>query len=196
MRKFDTERILCHICDRWLHVPSTNHAEALRQWTSHRTACQNLLAIPSPPQRDQLPAQCANSQIVFTPPCSNFFFFSPPRTVLPRSEQKLALTARATPSVPGPSLSTVRPTNDTPQNASSSSFKKDLNLNNFPASQETRRQSAEQRAVALRSDPLLQQVEHNRVFCKLCQKWVQLRQDSSYCAYPWLQHRSKCLIRK
>jgi len=24
---------------------------------------------------------------------------------------------------------------------------------------------------------------------------VQLRQDSSYCAYPWLQHRGKCLTR-
>lgn len=34
------------------------------------------------------------------------------------------------------------------------------------------------------------------VFCSLCQKWVQLRQDSTYCAYPWLQHRGKCLARQ
>ena len=34
------------------------------------------------------------------------------------------------------------------------------------------------------------------MFCSLCQKWVQLRQDSSYCAYPWLQHRGKCLARQ
>lgn len=199
MRKFDTERILCHICDRWLHVHSSNHTEALRQWTSHRTVCQKVLTFPRS-SRDQLPIQCANPQIICCP-CSYIFLLSPPITVLPLSEQQLALAtrptiSRATPSIPGPpSVSAVRPADDTAPNASSS-FKEDLNLDNFPASQETRRRSAEQRAAVLRSDPLLREVEHNRVFCKLCQKWVQLRQDSSYCAYPWLQHRSKCLIRK
>ncbi|KAL0064960.1 hypothetical protein AAF712_008083 [Marasmius tenuissimus] len=63
------------------------------------------------------------------------------------------------------------------------------------AAQESRRRNAEQRAATLRADPLIEAVEANRVFCSLCQKWVQLRQDSSYCAYPWLQHRGKCLAR-
>ncbi|KAG7086224.1 hypothetical protein E1B28_002189 [Marasmius oreades] len=63
------------------------------------------------------------------------------------------------------------------------------------AAQESRRRNAEQRAATLRADPLIEEVEPNRVFCSLCQKWVQLRQDSSYCAYPWLQHRGKCLVR-
>lgn len=79
-----------------------------------------------------------------------------------------------------------------PPSLSPSTFK-DLNPSNFPPAQESRRRNAEQRAAALRSDPLIGEVEPNRVFCSLCQKWVQLRQDSSYCAYPWLQHRSKCL---
>ncbi|KAG5222593.1 Stalk rot protein [Salix suchowensis] len=57
-------------------------------------------------------------------------------------------------------------------------------------SHESRRRNAEQRASTLRSDALIGKVEPNRVFCKLCEKWVQLRQDSSYCAYPWLQHRA------
>lgn len=73
---------------------------------------------------------------------------------------------------------------------------KDLNPSNFPPTQESRRRNAEQRAGSLRADPLIAQVEPNRVFCSLCHKWVQLRQDSSYCAYPWLQHRSKCLARQ
>ncbi|KAH8828026.1 hypothetical protein DL96DRAFT_1680342 [Flagelloscypha sp. PMI_526] len=60
---------------------------------------------------------------------------------------------------------------------------------------DSRRRNAEQRAAALRADRLISQVEPNRVFCSLCQKWVQLRQDSTYCAYPWLQHRGKCLAR-
>ncbi|TFY76401.1 hypothetical protein EWM64_g7612, partial [Hericium alpestre] len=51
------------------------------------------------------------------------------------------------------------------------------------------------RLAMLRADPLLGEVEPNRVYCSLCQKWVQLRQDSSYCAYPWIQHRSKCILR-
>ncbi|KAJ8501858.1 hypothetical protein ONZ45_g11999 [Pleurotus djamor] len=60
---------------------------------------------------------------------------------------------------------------------------------------ESRRRNAEQRAAQLKSDALIGQVEPNRVFCTLCQKWVQLRQDSSFCAYPWIQHRGKCLAR-
>ncbi|EJD00255.1 uncharacterized protein FOMMEDRAFT_148505 [Fomitiporia mediterranea MF3/22] len=63
------------------------------------------------------------------------------------------------------------------------------------ASHDARRKNAEQRAAALKADPLLREVEPNRVFCGLCGKWVQLRQDSSFCAYPWHQHRSKCLAR-
>lgn len=60
---------------------------------------------------------------------------------------------------------------------------------------ESRRRNAEQRAATLRDDPLIKHVEPNRVFCSLCEKWVQLRQDSSYCAYPWFQHRGKCMAR-
>lgn len=40
---------------------------------------------------------------------------------------------------------------------------KDLNPSNFP-SQESRRRNAEQRAAALRADPLIGDVEPNRVF--------------------------------
>ncbi|ESK89579.1 hypothetical protein Moror_8684 [Moniliophthora roreri MCA 2997] len=61
--------------------------------------------------------------------------------------------------------------------------------------QDSRRRNAEQRAATLRADPLISKVEANRVFCSLCQKWVQLRQDSSFCAYPWVQHRGKCVGR-
>lgn len=72
----------------------------------------------------------------------------------------------------------------------------DLNPVNFAPAHESRRRNAEQRAATLRADKLIGEVEPNRVFCSLCQKWVQLRQDSSYCAYPWLQHRGKCLARQ
>ena len=73
---------------------------------------------------------------------------------------------------------------------------KDYNPNNFSGMQDSRRRSADQRAAALRADPYLGEVEPSRVFCKLCHKWVQLRQDSTYCAYPWQQHRVKCLKRQ
>ena len=72
----------------------------------------------------------------------------------------------------------------------------DLNPANFAPAHESRRRNAEQRAATLRADRLIGEVEPNRVFCSLCQKWVQLRQDSSYCAYPWLQHRGKCWARQ
>ena len=63
-------------------------------------------------------------------------------------------------------------------------------------SHEPRRRNADQRAASLRADPLIGEVEPNRVFCTVCRKWVQLRQDSTYCAYPWHQHRGKCLKRR
>ncbi|KAF7314574.1 hypothetical protein MKEN_00930800 [Mycena kentingensis (nom. inval.)] len=71
----------------------------------------------------------------------------------------------------------------------------DLSPSNYAAPHESRRRNAEQRAATLRADVLIRAVEPNRVFCSLCTKWVQLRQDSSFCAYPWLQHRGKCLAR-
>lgn len=67
---------------------------------------------------------------------------------------------------------------------------------NLAPAHESRRRNAEQRAATLRADKLIGEVEPNRVFCSLCEKWVQLRQDSSFCAYPWLQHRGKCLARQ
>lgn len=71
-----------------------------------------------------------------------------------------------------------------------------LTPSNYGPAHESRRRNAEQRAANLREDPYIAEVEPNRVFCKLCQKWVQLRQDSSYCAYPWIQHRQKCEARQ
>ena len=59
----------------------------------------------------------------------------------------------------------------------------------------SQRRTAEQRAAFLRADRLIAAVEPHRVFCSVCRKWVQLRRDSAYCSYPWMQHRRKCLAR-
>ena len=127
---------------------------------------------------------------------------SPPIAVLPLSEQQIALTSlpRIPHSVPitqdSPFTPDILSTNGGVPNTPSRQAKNGFNPIHFLASQESRQRSAEQRAATLRSDPLLGDVEPNRVLCTLCQKWVQLRQDSSYYAYPWLQHRGKCLIRQ
>ena len=94
------------------------------------------------------------------------------------------------------SISTILPLQPRFLPAESLSSFHDLNPANFAPAHESRRRNAEQRAATLRADRLIGEVEPNRVFCSLCQKWVQLRQDSSYCAYPWLQHRGKCLARQ
>ena len=101
------------------------------------------------------------------------------------------------PSSPKPrNVSTVLPLQPRFLPGDSLSSFHDLNPANFAPAHESRRRNAEQRAATLRADRLIGEVEPNRVFCSLCQKWVQLRQDSSYCAYPWLQHRGKCLARQ
>ncbi|KAJ7056811.1 hypothetical protein C8F01DRAFT_1155129 [Mycena amicta] len=71
----------------------------------------------------------------------------------------------------------------------------DLSPANYAAPHESRRRNAEQRAATLRADVLIRAGRAKQSLCSLCTKWVQLRQDSSYCAYPWLQHRGKCLAR-
>jgi len=131
--------------------------------------------------------------------------------VPPPSPQQLALVSATTPVLATTTPSTSRTgdnqavvnqtvskpsTSQISQPASPTSFQRDLNPINFQPATESRRRNAEQRAATLRADPLIGHVEANRVFCSLCQKWVQLRQDSSYCAYPWLQHRGKCLARQ
>ncbi|XP_006461516.1 hypothetical protein AGABI2DRAFT_136509 [Agaricus bisporus var. bisporus H97] len=119
VRKFDAERVLCNLCDKWIDVPSTDHLQAVQKWLQHRADCQK-------------------------------------------------------PSV-------VKPRRPSPRPCSPE-----------PPQHESRRRNAEQRAATLRADKFIGEVEPNRVFCLLCQKWVQLRQDSSYCAYPWTQHKRKC----
>ncbi|KAF7325021.1 hypothetical protein MKEN_00544500 [Mycena kentingensis (nom. inval.)] len=62
-------------------------------------------------------------------------------------------------------------------------------------SSSARRKNEEQRIAILQADTLILTIEPHRVRCALCDKWIALRKDSSYCAYPWLQHRGKCVIR-
>ncbi|KAF7323537.1 hypothetical protein MKEN_00573600 [Mycena kentingensis (nom. inval.)] len=44
-------------------------------------------------------------------------------------------------------------------------------------------------------DVLIREVHPNRVFCLLCSNWINLRRQSSYCIYPWLQHRARCIAK-
>ncbi|TFK37321.1 hypothetical protein BDQ12DRAFT_156071 [Crucibulum laeve] len=182
VRKFDAERVLCNICDKWLVLPPDDHLQAVQKWIQHRGSCQSAARamLHSPADASQAP---------------------------PPTEQQLALTSASGSSTNRGSLSSTSPSSPKgpppsphymhpryPHSESVSSFH-DLNPSNYAPAHESRRRNAEQRAATLRADSLIRKVEPNRVFCSLCQKWVQLRQDSSYCAYPWLQHRGKCLAR-
>ncbi|KAF7303638.1 hypothetical protein MIND_00593100 [Mycena indigotica] len=71
----------------------------------------------------------------------------------------------------------------------------DLSPQQYHPPHQLRQRNAEDRRARLQSDLLIRTVEPSRVFCTLCKKWVALRRDSSYCAYPWVQHRAKCLAR-
>ncbi|KAF8327836.1 hypothetical protein F5887DRAFT_1189849 [Amanita rubescens] len=185
VRKFDAERVLCSICDKWLSVNPDDHLQAVQKWLQHRAACQRSTTAPLPATRISLTESAS----------------APPPT-----EQQLALASgsgppshrathhSASPISPKPGPGNSQSNQHTRHQSTDPSFH-DLNPSNFAPTHESRRRNAEQRAATLRADSLISEVEPNRVFCSLCQKWVQLRQDSSYCAYPWLQHRGKCLAR-
>ncbi|EKM50533.1 uncharacterized protein PHACADRAFT_263868 [Phanerochaete carnosa HHB-10118-sp] len=179
VRKFDSERVLCKICETWVALGTKDDAQAIQTWLQHRTTC-----LQNRPTPTSTTVAAANANI----PTAD--------SVPPPSRHLMALVSSS--SLPTPPLPSTKTASEAPSFASPISVTsfKDLNPSNFAPSQESRRRNAEQRAAQLRSDPLIGEVEPNRVFCTICQKWVQLRQDSSYCAYPWQQHRGKCLKRK
>ncbi|KAH7922070.1 hypothetical protein BV22DRAFT_1037875 [Leucogyrophana mollusca] len=185
IRKFDAERVLCNVCDRWIAISPDNHMQAVQKWLHHRTSCQKANgASTSSPGREEGPSTSSPATISGIPSHSS----QQPEVAAP-------VVRQTNHSTPGPSTSAKPIAPRSAQSGSPPSSFKDLTPTSFPPAHESRRRNAEQRAASLRADPFVGEVEPNRVFCSLCKKWVQLRQDSSYCAYPWLQHRGKCLAR-
>lgn len=194
IRKFDAERVLCDLCDKWLSVPPDDHQQASEKWLQHRESCKQASTSPiisrttatSPTIQSTTSAPLASGS-------SSVHHPTTPSTTSPLSPKPTASTAQSPSAHP---LSSFPPKHSTFSHGSqnSPSFH-DLTPSNYAPAHESRRRNAEQRAATLRADNLIGEVEPNRVFCSLCEKWVQLRQDSSYCAYPWLQHRGKCLAR-
>ena len=48
VRKFDAERVLCGMCDRWVNLASESNAESLQRWFQHRSACQKASGFLTP----------------------------------------------------------------------------------------------------------------------------------------------------
>ncbi|KAI0339386.1 hypothetical protein BDW22DRAFT_1336029, partial [Trametopsis cervina] len=177
VREFDGQRVHCKSCDTWVAVAHDDNAVALQTWLTHRKACLQNRETPAPTHHSKASIPSANS-------------------VPPPSKHLMALvSASSMPAAPVPASHRPPISRHTTGSTTSTTFK-DLTPSNFAPSQESRRRNAEQRAASLRADPLLRDVEANRVFCSMCEKWVQLRQDSSFCAYPWVQHRGKCMKRQ
>ncbi|KAF8133612.1 hypothetical protein K438DRAFT_1494849, partial [Mycena galopus ATCC 62051] len=181
VRKFDPERVLCGMCDKWLSIPIDDHPAAVQVWLHHRSTCQKTVSAlknSSPGARSPFsrPRPSRAPPFAAAPKPA-----PPPSALLPWPPHPHSLSHPPPP--------THLPHPDAPH------LLLDLSPTNYAAPHESRRRNAEQRAATLRADVLIREVEPNRVFCSLCTKWVQLRQDSSYCAYPWLQHRGKCLAR-
>ena len=204
VKRFDNSRVQCRSCEKWIPILTDDNAAAIKTWKQHRDTCQPQSASsPGASTSKYVPLVCAisiESHITDILPRFNIANVPPPPKHL------LALASSS--SLPPPSASartavaqslshSGKSSQASPSTATTfTTAFKDYNPNNYAGTQESRRRNADQRAAALRADALLGEVEPNRVFCKMCQKWVQLRQDSTYCAYPWLQHRAKCLLKQ
>ena len=46
IRKFDAERVLCDLCDKWLSVPPDDHQQASEKWLQHRESCKQASTSP------------------------------------------------------------------------------------------------------------------------------------------------------
>ncbi|KAI9440998.1 hypothetical protein H4582DRAFT_1513862 [Lactarius indigo] len=196
VRKYDGERVLCKACNSWISVGP--EGQAAQAWSQHRAQCR-LASPAAPPPPASVTSAATAPRVPSVPPPSQHQLalvsaLSPPaaRAIKDKENEMEIEIAKDRPRPHSPSASSPLPPpsaphlSDTPSSATGP---------NAGTGSESRRRNAEQRAALLRSDPLLAQVEPHRVFCALCRKWVQLRQDSTFCAYPWQQHRSKCVIR-
>jgi hypothetical protein len=202
--KYDGGRVLCKGCNSWVFVGQDS--QAAQAWSQHRAQCR-----PASPSAHLAAATIPRSAFRLSPFSTIrhlVMHINPSHSVPPPSQHQLALVSVHPPSAsrtakekekdrPPQSPLAPAPPSSSPQPPSTASLP-DLPLSTSAPStgSESRRRNAEQRAAQLRADPLLAQVEPHRVFCALCRKWVQLRQDSTFCAYPWQQHRNKCVIRQ
>ncbi|EIW75303.1 hypothetical protein CONPUDRAFT_169667 [Coniophora puteana RWD-64-598 SS2] len=220
--EFEAYRVLCASCDKWIRLrPNSTYCSI--PWDAHRKSClskkinKNVYGLA---ERNSILAKDPDvrkfdAERILCNSCDTWIGVSssnhmqavqqwlshrtsckkslPDRNAASSSKSEGGAHSRATDSADAMTPGANGKLGGDPESPSSSF--KDLNPGNFPPAHESRRRNAEQRASTLRADPYVGEVEPNRVFCKLCRKWVQLRQDSSYCAYPWLQHRGKCLIR-
>lgn len=197
VRKHDGDRVLCKACNSWISVGP--EGQAAQAWSQHRAQCKQASPAAPPPPASVTSAASAPKHPSVPPPSQHQLALVsalPPPAARAIKDDKdkdgdiEMETAKDRP--PSPSSSSPLPPLTAPQLSDTPSSAPGPNTS---AGSESRRRNAEQRAAHLRADPLLAQVEPHRVFCALCRKWVQLRQDSTFCAYPWQQHRNKCVIR-
>lgn len=52
--------------------------------------------------------------------------------------------------------------------------------------------TTEDRKKVLMTDPLALAIEPNRVLCKLCERWIQMRKDVTYSPQNWYKHVNIC----
>ncbi|KAJ7215051.1 hypothetical protein GGX14DRAFT_696581 [Mycena pura] len=220
VRRVEADRLLCAMCEKWIalplgaNAPDADPSAQHQVWQAHRAACQKTVAAlrsiaaaangsaprSPPPARERPLSSSSGASQALPPTAPHAATHAPAPAPAPPSQSQPQ--PHPPPPPPPPPHHThpqsvhahappaVRlPLPDAPH------LVMDLSPSNYAAPHESRRRNAEQRAATLRADVLIRAVEPNRVFCSLCTKWVQLRQDSSYCAYPWLQHRGKCLAR-
>ncbi|KAJ3743577.1 hypothetical protein DFH05DRAFT_1399971 [Lentinula detonsa] len=198
VRKFDAERVLCAVCDRWVPINPEDHLQAVQTWLNHRGECAKRAAaaagVSGPGQNSGgSPRQHELRSSNVPPPPSHLHMSgrlpAPPAPSSPPPLTSAALSKKVH------QLDTSVPSTEAGSQSEPIMYSPAAGI--FPPgpANESRRRNAEQRAATLRADTLIKHVEPNRVFCSLCEKWVQLRQDSSFCAYPWFQHRGKCLAR-
>ncbi|KAJ3866823.1 hypothetical protein EV359DRAFT_35770, partial [Lentinula novae-zelandiae] len=194
VRKFDAERVLCAVCDRWIPINSEDHLQAVQTWLNHRGDCAKRAAAVVDPESDLDGSNHIRVVDLSRPPSGQIHIAETHDNDAEHSTSIVLSLSHQAGSV-APPLDTSAPSTEGGSQSEPIMYSPAAGI--FPPgpAHESRRRNAEQRAATLRADTLIKHVEPNRVFCSLCEKWVQLRQDSSFCAYPWFQHRGKCLAR-
>ena len=54
------------------------------------------------------------------------------------------------------------------------------------------KRNVEERSKYLLSDPRVGDLETNRIFCKLCERWLKLNENIPYTPFNWFKHIERC----
>ncbi|KAJ7711088.1 hypothetical protein B0H14DRAFT_3640292 [Mycena olivaceomarginata] len=200
VRKFDAERILCGMCDKWLSIPVDDHPTAVQIWLHHRGTCQktvsalkNVIANATPVP---VPRRRTARSVPHRPGAAKTTLkrAEPPSHCHPDHPSPSRSPASGT-LPPTPTRSRTRPRQTHLPHPDAPHLLLDLSPTNYAAPHESRRRNAEQRAATLARTSSSARSSRTASSAAYALSGCSCGRTAATAHIRGLQHRGKCLAR-